>query len=177
MTAGGEPPLRREHRLYQADFLLRFYGFQTEELLSPEKPFFNMYLDPKCDWALRHLEQFPVEISQADYNTLLRVPGIGAKSASRIIATRRTGSLDFAALKKIGVVLKRAIYFITCNGKMMYYFLKVDEDYITRNLLENDRDVMKGFGEKVTYKQLSLFDLEGMQQEKNAETSCWYNKG
>lgn len=160
MVSSGEPPLRREHRLYQADFLLRFYGFQTEELLSQEKPFFNMYLDPKCDWALRHLEQFPVEINQADYNTLLRVPGIGSKSASRIVAARRTGSLDFAALKKIGVVLKRAIYFITCNGKMMYYFLKVDEDYITRNLLENDRDVMNGFGEKVTYKQLSLFDNE-----------------
>lgn len=160
MLHEGETPLRREHRLYQADFLLRFYGFQTEELLSPEKPFFNTYLDPKCDWALRHLEQFPVEINKADYNTLLRVPGIGAKSARRIVAARRTGSLDFVALKNIGVVLKRAIYFITCNGKMMYYFLKVEEDYITRNLLDNDRDVMNGFGEKVTYKQLSLFDQE-----------------
>ena len=164
----GGPPLRREHRLYQADFLLLYYGFQNEELLSPEKTFLNMYLEPKCDWALRHLEQFPVEINTADYNTLMRVPGIGAKSAGRIVAARRTGSLDFAALKKIGVVLKRAIYFITCNGKMIYYFLKVDEDYITRNLLENDRDVMNGFGEKVTYKQLSLFDMEGMRQENNA---------
>ncbi len=155
----GQPPLRREHRLYQADFLLRFYGFRAEELLSAEKPFFNTYLDPKCDWALRHLEQFPVEINTADYNTLLRVPGIGEKSARRIVRARRTGSLDYHALKAIGVVLKRAIYFITCNGKMMYHFLKIDEDYITRNLLENDADVMKGFGEKVTYKQLSLFDL------------------
>lgn len=160
----GQPPLRREHRLYQADFLLRFYGFQTEELLSADKPFFNTYLDPKCDWALRHLEQFPVEINTADYNTLLRVPGIGAKSARRIVAARRTGSIDFTALKNIGVVLKRAIYFITCNGRMMYYFLKIDEDYITRNLLENDADVMKGFGEKVTYKQLSLFDMENYHE-------------
>lgn len=155
----GQPPLKREHRLYQADFLLRYYGFQANELLSEKRPFFNTYLDPKCDWALGHLEQFPVEINTADYNTLLRVPGIGSKSASRIINARRTGSLDYQALKAIGVVLKRAIYFITCNGKMMYQFLKMDEDYITRNLIQGDRQVMEGFGENVTYKQLSFFDL------------------
>lgn len=158
----GQPPLRREHRLYQADFLLRYYGFRADELLTAQRPFFNTYLDPKCDWALSHLEQFPVEINQADFDTLLRVPGIGTKSAYRIMAARRTGNLDYQALKAIGVVLKRAIYFITCNGRMMYPFLKIDEDYITRNLLENDRDVMKGFGEKVTYKQLTLFDDFGM---------------
>lgn len=154
----GQPPLRREHRLYQADFLLRYYGFRADELLTQQRPFFNTYLDPKCDWALSHLEQFPVEINTADFNTLLRVPGIGTKSAQRIVAARKTGSLDYQALKAIGVVMKRAIYFITCNGRMMYQFLKIDEDYITRNLLENDKDVMKGFGEKVTYKQLTLFD-------------------
>lgn len=154
----GQPPLRREHRLYQADFLLRYYGFSAEELLSESRPFFNTWLDPKCDWALGHMEQFPVEINTADYDTLLRVPGIGVKSAGRIIGARKTGSLDFASLKAIGVVLKRAVYFITCNGRMMYDFLKVDEDYITRSLLENEGDVMKGFGEKVTYKQLTLFD-------------------
>lgn len=154
----GQPPLRREHRLYQADFLLRYYGFQASELLSEQRPFFNTYLDPKCDWALGHLEQFPVEVSTADYQTLLRVPGIGAKSAGRIVKARRAGKLDYQSLKAMGVVLKRAVYFITCYGKMMYHFMKVEEDYITRNLLENDRDVMKGFGEDVTYKQLSLFD-------------------
>lgn len=159
----GQPPLRREHRLYQADFLLRYYGFRADELLTEKKPFFNTYLDPKCDWALRHLEQFPVEINAADFDTLLRVPGIGTKSARRIVAARRTGNLDYQALKAIGVVMKRAIYFITCNGRMMYQFLKIDEDYITRNLLENDRDVMKGFGEKVTYKQLTLFDGDNMK--------------
>ncbi len=164
----GQPPLRREHRLYQADFLLRYYGFRADELLTEKRPFFNTYLDPKCDWALGHLEQFPVEINTADYNTLLRVPGIGTKSAKRIVAARRTGSLDFQTLKAIGVVMKRAIYFITCNGRMMYQFLKIDEDYITRNLLENDVEVMKGFGEKVTYRQLTLFDdlslrLEGKE--------------
>lgn len=157
----GQPPLRREHRLYQADFLLRYYGFRAGELLSEKRPFFNTYLDPKCDWALGHLEQFPVEVSTADFNTLLRVPGIGTKSAHRIVAARRTGRLDYASLKAMGVVLKRAIYFITCGGRMLYPFLKIDEDYITRNLLQNDKDVMKGFGEKVTYKQLSLFDDMG----------------
>lgn len=157
-AADGQPPLRREHRLYQADFLLRYYGFSAGELLSERRPFFNTWLDPKCDWALGHMEQFPVEINTADYDTLLRVPGIGVKSAGRIIGARKTGSLDFTSLKAIGVVLKRAIYFITCNGRMMYDFLKVDENYITRSLLENEGDVMKGFGEKVTYKQLTLFD-------------------
>lgn len=157
-TVERQPLLKREHRLYQADFLLRYYGFQASELLSERRPFFNTYLDPKCDWALGHLEEFPVEVADADYNTLLRVPGIGAKSALRIVRARRTGRLDFQALKGMGVVMKRAIYFILCNGKMMYDFLKVDEDYITRNLLENDKNVMQGFGEKVTYRQLTLFD-------------------
>ncbi|MDD7402936.1 MAG: putative DNA modification/repair radical SAM protein [Butyribacter sp.] len=159
----GQPSLRREHRLYQADFLLRYYGFRADELLTEKRPFFNTYLDPKCDWALSHLEQFPVEINTADFNTLLRVPGIGTKSARRIVAARRTGKLDYQTLKAVGVVMKRAIYFITCNGKMMYQFLKIDEDYITRHLLENDKDVMKGFDTKVTYKQLTLFDDFGVE--------------
>ena len=149
-------PLLREHRLYQADWLLRFYHFRADELLSENKPNFNILLDPKCDWALRHLEKFPVEINRADYQTLLRVPGIGVKSAQRICGARRSANLNFDDLKKIGVVLKRALYFITCNGKMMYK-TKVEEDYITRNLLSLheklpfDKDGM-------TYKQLSLFD-------------------
>lgn len=153
-----DPPLRREHRLYQADWLLRYYGFEANELLSEKRTFFNTYLDPKCDWALGHLEDFPVEINTADYDTLLRVPGIGVKSAGRIVRARKTGQLDFDTLKKIGVVLKRAVFFITCNGKMMYNFLKVDEDYITRNLVANEGNIMKGFGQDITYKQLTLFD-------------------
>lgn len=119
-TLPGGPPLLREHRLYQADWLLRFYGFSAGELLSEDRPDFNIFLDPKCDWALRHLEAFPVEINRADYNTLLRVPGIGVKSANRIVKARRHSRLDFSDLKKIGVVLKRAAYFITCSGRMMY---------------------------------------------------------
>lgn len=155
---GGQPPLHREHRLYQADWLLRYYGFAAGEILSENRPFFNTYLDPKCDWALGHMEYFPVEINTAPYNTLLRVPGIGVKSADRIVNARKTGRLDFNSLKKIGVVLKRAIYFITCNGRMMYDFLKVEEDYITRNLVSGETDIVKGFGDNITYKQLTLFD-------------------
>ena len=113
------PPLLREHRLYQADWLLRFYEFEAKELLSEKNPNFNIYFDPKCDWALRHLECFPVEINTADYHMLLRVPGIGNRSAIRIVKARRMGILDFQDLKRIGVVLKRAIYFITCKGKQM----------------------------------------------------------
>lgn len=134
-AVGTKPPLLREHRLYQADWLLRFYGFEAEELLTEERPNFNVYLDPKCEWAIRHLEYFPVEINKATYQMLLRVPGIGVKSARRIIGARKSATLNFDALKRIGVVLKRAHYFITCNGKMMYQ-TKIEEDYITRRILE-----------------------------------------
>lgn len=154
------PPLRREHRLYQADFLLRYYGFEARELLSPSRPNFNVFLDPKCDWALGHMESFPVEINTADYNTLLRVPGIGVKSASRIVKARRTGSLDYSHLKKMGVVLKRAVYFITCNGRMMYDFLKVDEDFITRRLVGEEKELQRYYQQnQIHYQQLSLFDF------------------
>lgn len=112
------PPLLREHRLYQADWLLRFYHFQASELLDETHQNFNPILDPKCNWALHHPECFPVEVNKASYETLLRVPGIGLRSAQRIIASRRTAKLDFTGLKKLGVVLKRAQYFITCGGKL-----------------------------------------------------------
>ncbi|NLL77079.1 MAG: putative DNA modification/repair radical SAM protein [Clostridiales bacterium] len=152
----GGPPLLREHRLYQADWLLRFYGFKAGELLSEEKPNFNILLDPKADWALRHLELFPVEVNRADYQVLLRIPGIGVKSAQRIVTARRNGFLGFDDLKKLGVVLKRALYFITCNGKMMYN-TKIEEDYITRNLL-SVKEKLPFDKDGITYKQLSLFD-------------------
>ncbi len=152
------PVLLREHRLYQADWLLRFYGFEAEELLSPGRPDFNVLLDPKCDWALRHLEQFPVEINRADYHTLLRVPGIGVRSAGKIVRARRYGTLTFEDLKKMRVVLKRAVYFITCGGRMMYR-TRLDEDYILRNLL--DPREMPPVDPDITYRQLSLFDGEG----------------
>lgn len=113
-----KPPLLREHRLYQADWLLRFYGFRAEELLDAQHPDFNPMLDPKCYWALHHLEQFPVEIMHADYETLLRVPGIGPVSARRIVSARRSTHLRFEDLKKLGVVLKRAQFFLTCSGRL-----------------------------------------------------------
>lgn len=149
-------PLLREHRLYQADWLMRFYQFRAEELLNEKRPNFNILLDPKCDWALQHLEQFPVEINRADYHTLLRVPGIGVNSARRICGARRTARLGFDDLKKMGVVLKRALYFITCSGKMMYP-TKLEEDYITRNLL-SIHEKLPFDQSGITYKQLSLLD-------------------
>lgn len=165
----GGPPLLREHRLYQADWLLRFYGFEADELLSEERPNFNVFLDPKCNWALGHLQEFPVEVSRADYRTLLRVPGIGTRSAQRIVTARRHGGLTFESLKKMGVVLKRAVYFITCNGRQMYP-LKLEEDFILRNLLslEQRRDY-----DLEHYRQLSLFeDWElqpaGREEERKA---------
>ncbi|MDD6070912.1 MAG: putative DNA modification/repair radical SAM protein [Clostridiales bacterium] len=154
---GTKPPLLREHRLYQADWLLRFYGFEAGELLSEERPNFNVYLDPKCEWAIRHLEYFPVEIQTASYQMLLRIPGIGVKSARRIVGARKSAKLDFDGLKRIGVVLKRAHYFITCNGKMMYR-TKMDEDYITRKILELDRQKNWQIECDVTFRQISLFD-------------------
>lgn len=152
----GKPPLLREHRLYQADWLLRFYHFEAAELLDEDNPNFNVFLDPKCCWALRHLEQFPVEVNQADYRTLLRVPGIGYKSAGRIVKARRHSRIAFEDLKRMGVVLKRALYFITCSGRMMYP-VRIDEDYITRNLL-NTRERLPEGADGMTFRQLSLFD-------------------
>ncbi len=111
------PPLLREHRIYQADWLLRFYGFKAKELPDIDNPNFDEDLDPKCGWAVRNIHLFPVEVNRVDYEMLLRVPGIGVKSARRIIAARRTSNLNYDDLKKIGVVIKRAKYFITCKGK------------------------------------------------------------
>jgi putative DNA modification/repair radical SAM protein len=110
------PPLVREHRLYQADWLLRFYHFAAAEILSETEPYLDPHIDPKTAWALRHLDFFPVEVNRADYETLLRVPGIGAKSARRIIETRRSRSIGFDHLRRLGAVLKRARYFVSCGG-------------------------------------------------------------
>lgn len=163
----GGPPLLREHRLYQADWLLRFYGFKAEELLSEDRPFFNVMLDPKEDWAVRHLEQFPVEINSASYEMLLRVPGIGVNSARRIVAARRNRMLGFDNLKKMGIVLKRALYFITCSGRMMYH-TKLEEDYIVRNLTDK-KDRIRFGSDGMTFRQMSLFDDGVFQTEVKPE--------
>lgn len=163
----GGPPLLREHRLYQADWLLRFYGFKADELLNEDRPFFNVMLDPKEDWAVRHLEQFPVEINSASYDMLLRVPGIGVNSARRIVAARRSRALNFENLKKMGIVLKRALYFITCGGKMMYR-TKLEEDYIVRNLTDS-KDRVKFGSDGMTFRQMSLFDDGAFQADVKQE--------
>ncbi|MFV0363775.1 MAG: putative DNA modification/repair radical SAM protein [Suipraeoptans sp.] len=156
---GEGPPLLREHRLYQADWLLRYYQFEANEILTEDDPNFNVLFDPKCNWALKHLEQFPVEINNADYHTLLRVPGIGYTSATRIVKARRLGRLDFNDLKRMGIVLKRALYFITCSGKMLYR-TKIEEGYIARNLLSVKEKLPEG-ADGMIYRQLSLFDTSG----------------
>ena len=157
-AVGTLPPLLREHRLYQADWLIRFYGFKAAELLSKIQPNFNLLLDPKCDWAVRHLEAFPVEVMTADYYQLLRVPGLGVNSARRICRARRYGGLRFEDLKKMGVVLKRAMYFITCQGRV-YMPFRMDERFITTNLLglkERLPENVVRSGD--TFRQLNLFD-------------------
>ena len=149
-----QPPLLREHRLYQADWLLRFYHFRAEELLDEEAPNLDPRLDPKCTWALRHLEFFPVEVNRADYEALLRVPGVGVRSARRILAARRVGPLTFEGLKRLGVVLKRAQYFLTCSGKPLTG-LRVREDGLLRHLAALDAP------REPVMEQLSLFDGPG----------------
>ena len=150
------PPLLREHRLYQADFLLRYYGFVAGELLTPDRPNLHPLLDPKCGWALRHLELFPVEVERADYGTLLRVPGIGPKSAERIVKARRTGHLDFDALKRMGVVLKRAHYFILCHGQQMIR-TRIEENFITNEMISMDREKNWKTARRENFRQMSLF--------------------
>lgn len=159
---GTKVPLLREHRLYQSDWLLRFYGFKAEELLSEKNPNFDERIDPKCFWALTHLEEFPVEINSAGYDALLRVPGIGPKSVQRIVNARRYSSLSFEMLKKMGVVLKRAMYFITCNGKQLYK-TPIEQKYITDALVGIEyADNMKISESRNTYQQLNLFSDFGL---------------
>ena len=154
VPAGFKPPLLREHRLYQADWLLRFYGFTAQEILDDSHPNFDEALDPKSDWALRHPEFFPVEVNRADYEAILRVPGIGMRGAERIVAARRYGPLSFEGLKRLGIVMKRAQYFITCSGRMLPG-LRCSQDSVYRRLTGLEQAVL-GAGE--SWQQLSLFD-------------------
>jgi putative DNA modification/repair radical SAM protein len=149
------PPLTREHRLYQADWLLRFYQFSAAEILSPTRPFFDVDLDPKSDWALRNLHEFPIDVNTADYEMLLRVPGLGVRSARRIIAARRSQCITFDILKQFGVILKKARHFILCNGQ--YVGTPTDnETLIKRDLMS--RKLLQS-REKATQPQLSFFSL------------------
>lgn len=156
-SIGTEVPLLREHRLYQADFLMRYYGFFADELLSERNPFFDEKLDPKCNWAIHNLDIFPVEINTASPDVLLRVPGIGPNGVKKILSARRYGSVNFEMLKKMRIVLKRAQYFITCNGKMLYN-IPIEERFIRNQLTDVERiNVMQIQGEQVSYKQMNLF--------------------
>lgn len=148
-----KPPLLREHRLYQADWLLRFYGFRAGELLDEGQPDFDPLLDPKCCWALRHPDFFPVEVNRADYEALLRVPGIGVVSAKRILVARRGGALRAEDLKKLGVVLKRAQYFLTCSGRSTAP-LRLSLEGVRRNLTATERASLPAG----PLDQLSLFE-------------------
>lgn len=146
------PPLARENRLYQADWLLRFYGFKVNDLLDERNPNFNILIDPKANWALRHLDEFPKEINSASYYDLLKVPGIGIKSAKRIIACRKNFKITFEDLKKMGIVIKRAKYFITCNHK---YF--INSTYFQKGFIEANLILEDNIKENKKKEQLSLF--------------------
>lgn len=145
------PPIMREHRLYQGDWLIRLYGFKSHELLNDNNPNFNIKLDPKTDWAINNINLFPIEINSASYDTLIRIPGIGFKSAKRIVLTRKVQLLSFDNLKKLGVVIKRAQYFITCKGK--YYGNTLFDPNSIKNKLEN-----KKLEPSINEFQLSFFD-------------------
>ncbi|HWR45557.1 putative DNA modification/repair radical SAM protein [Sporomusa sp.] len=160
-TLDTKPLLWREHRLYQADWLLRFYGFAANELLDQQHQSFNPYLDPKCNWALNHMDSFPVDVNRAPYRDLLRVPGIGVTSAKRIVTARRTTALRFDGLKNLGVVLKRAQYFITCGGKTADG-IKIAQNAVLRSLLSEKTLELYHSSFSLQTEQLSLFDQPSM---------------
>jgi putative DNA modification/repair radical SAM protein len=154
LPATSEAPLLREHRLYQADWLMRFYGFDVNEIIDEEHPFLDPLIDPKCNWALNNIDQFPVEINRAPYEMLLRIPGVGVRGAKRIQCARRERSLRFEDLKKLNITLKRAKYFITCNGKyaegVLFDPLSIHREITSQARKRRFKGVLEG--------QLSLFD-------------------
>ncbi len=150
-------PLLREHRLYQADWLLRYYGFDAEELLTEDNPYFDDRIDPKCEWAIRHIGDFPVEINTASPDVLLRVPGIGITGVKKIISARRYGNINFEMLKKMRITLKRAQYFITCNGKMLYR-IPFEQSFIRNRIADLEHtEIMELRGETLQCTQMNLF--------------------
>lgn len=146
------PPLLRENRLYQADWLLRYYNFKVEDILDKDNPNFNILLDPKASWAIKHLNEFPKEINTCTFNDLLKIPGIGVTSAKRIISSRKYFKITFNDLKKMGIVLKRAKYFITCNNK---YF--TDTSFFNKNIIERNLILEDKIKKESNVEQLSLF--------------------
>lgn len=169
------PPLAREHRLYQADWLLRFYGFTADEILDEKTPFLDLELDPKISWALRNMDRFPVEINKASLDELLRVPGIGTTSALRIVRQRRLASIQFDDLKKIGVVVKRARYFITCRGKY-YGGANAAPEQIKKEALSSD-DIRKRLLPIDDNVQISMFNPLAPQLGANGTVGMLGAKG
>ncbi|MGB9600695.1 MAG: helix-hairpin-helix domain-containing protein [Myxococcota bacterium] len=148
-----EPPLRREHRLYQADWLIRDYGFEIGELLSEGEPNLSLMLDPKTEWALKNLNRFPIDINKADYEELIRIPGIGIRTARRILNLRRYHSLNETDLKRLKVPMKRSSHFILINGR--YIGQKFDSDFIKSHLIK-----------KKDYEQLRfIFDRDEIKED------------
>ncbi len=148
-----KPPLLREHRIYQADWLLRYYGFEASELLDEEHENFNLLVDPKCNWAINHLDSFPVDVNTAPREVLLRIPGVGVKSVYKIMTARRNGRLTFETLRKLGVVMKRAQYFITCGSGLMEGIRFTPESVLRGLISENCKELAN----QGKYEQLSLF--------------------
>lgn len=161
-----KPPLLREHRLYQADWLMRYYEFTADEIIDEKHPLLNPMLDPKCNWAINHPEFFPVEVNTADYEMLLRVPGVGVQSAKRIVKARRSHSLDFDGLIRIGVVMKRARFFLTCNGHTMQEMPKNQEDVVLYLLNPAMEKLTASYG---NVKQMSFFEVLPTRED---EISC-----
>ena len=148
-----EPPLKRENRLYQADWLLRYYHFRVEDILDHEHPNFNILLDPKTDYALRHLNEFPKEINRCSYYDLLKIPGIGVKCAKRIISSRKYFTLHLEDLKRLGVIVKRAKYFILCDGKYFTNPAFFQQRLIEANLILENKPTLPS-----NHEQLRLFE-------------------
>jgi putative DNA modification/repair radical SAM protein len=164
-----DPPLLREHRLYQADWLLRFYRFKADEILTEDQPNFNLYLDPKANWAVQHFDHFPVDVQTASYEWLLRIPGIGPKSAQNIVKARKYYQLHLADLKKLGVVVKRAQYFVSCNGAVPAGLIKDPEWVISSLISSKQYETLKTANSQSTAEQLSLFDVERFEAAKRKE--------
>lgn len=165
------PPLWREHRLYQADWLLRFYGFSASELLDEKNPQLHPYLDPKCHWAIRHPELFPMEINRAGFDELVRVPGIGVESALRILRARKLCPLTWDGLKNIGVVLKRARYFLLCKGKPFPFLSRRKEEFLLAMMSPKERALFRK--QEQSWFQPSLFaesDLASGEEESSGLT-------
>ncbi len=164
-----KPPLLREHRLYQADWLMRFYGFTSDEILSEKNNHLDPLLDPKAFWAINHLEQFPVEINSAPYEMLLRVPGIGVQSAKRIVNARRMSKLNFEDLKKLRVQLKSSVYFITCQGKYMFPAFNMNYSFIYGSLTSSS-SMMPSI---IQHRQLTMTDdFDSLQPTSEERLKC-----